>query len=104
MAAGDEAPGVAVFAADLLACLIYAIKAVTEADPTAWAGCCIQRAYDCLWFADKRLGCSWSDRRAAPRAECVAGWRRRDPAAAGVGVSRRAVRGVATARLAAVGP
>jgi hypothetical protein len=56
MAADQEPPGVAVFAVDLLACLIYAIKTVTEADPEPWSGSCIQRAYDCLWFADERLG------------------------------------------------
>jgi hypothetical protein len=56
MAASEEPPGRAVFAVDVLACLIYAIKTMTEPEPAVWSGYCLQRAYDCLVFADEVLG------------------------------------------------
>jgi hypothetical protein len=55
MAASEEPPGNAVFAVDVLACLIYAIKTRIEPEPALWSGRCVQRAYDCLFFADEAL-------------------------------------------------
>ena len=55
MAAREEPCGSAVFAVDVLACLIYAIKAMIEPEPALWSGYCVQRAYDCLFFADEAL-------------------------------------------------
>jgi hypothetical protein len=55
MAAREEPPGNAVFAVDVLACLVYAIKTMIEPAPALWSGYCVQRAYDCLFFADEAL-------------------------------------------------
>jgi hypothetical protein len=55
MAAREEPPGNAVFAVDVLACLIYAIKSMIEPEPAPWSGHCVQRACDCLFFADEAL-------------------------------------------------
>jgi hypothetical protein len=55
MAAREEPPDSAVFAVDVLACLIYAIKAMIEPEPALWSGYCVQRASDCLFFADEAL-------------------------------------------------
>lgn len=55
MAACEEPPGNAVFAVDVLACLVYAIKTMIEPEPALWSGYCVQRAYDCLFFADEAL-------------------------------------------------
>ncbi len=55
MAAREEPPGNAVFAVDVLACLVYAIKTMIEPEPALWSGYCVQRAYDCLFFADEAL-------------------------------------------------
>src|SRR5258707_994516 len=54
MTAGEEPPGNAVFAVDLLACLTYAIKTMTEPDPAVWSGHCVQRADDCLYRTEAR--------------------------------------------------
>jgi hypothetical protein len=51
MAAREEPPGNAVFAVDVLACLIYAIKTMVEPEPALRSGYSVQRAYDCLFFA-----------------------------------------------------
>src|SRR5258708_20145201 len=53
--AGEEPPGNAVFAVDLLACLIYAINTMTQPDPAVWSGDCLQRAFNCLLFAENAL-------------------------------------------------
>lgn len=63
LAAGEEPSAHAVFALDALACLIYAIKTMTEPEPALWSGYCVQRAYDCLFFADEALGRSGSPAR-----------------------------------------
>ena len=55
VAAREEPPGNAVFAVDVLACLVYAIKTMIEPEPALWSGYCVQRAYDCLFFADEAL-------------------------------------------------
>ena len=55
MAAREEPHGDAVFAVDVLACLVYAIKAMIEPEAALWSGYCVQRAYDCLFFADGAL-------------------------------------------------
>ena len=41
LAAGEEPAGNAVFAVDVLACLIYAIKTMTEPKPALWSGYCV---------------------------------------------------------------
>lgn len=63
LASGEEPSGSAAFALDVLACLIYAIKTMTEPEPAPWSGYCVQRAYDCLFFADEALGRSGSPAR-----------------------------------------
>ena len=55
MAAREEPPGNAVFAVDVLACLVYAIKTMVEPEPALWSGYCVQRAYDCLFFVGEAL-------------------------------------------------
>jgi hypothetical protein len=63
LASGEEPSGNAAFALDVLACLIYAIKTMTEPEPALWSGYCVQRAYDCLFVADEALGRSGSPAR-----------------------------------------
>ncbi len=63
MAASDEPSGSAAFAMHVLACLIYAIKTMTEPEPAPWSGYCVQRAYDCMFFADEALDRSGSPAR-----------------------------------------
>ena len=48
---------------DVLACLIYAIKTMTEPEPALWSGYCLQRAHDCVFFADEALDRSGSPAR-----------------------------------------
>jgi hypothetical protein len=55
MAVRDEPPGNAVFAVDVLACLVYAVKVMIEPEPALWSGYCVQRACDCVFFADEAL-------------------------------------------------
>ncbi len=71
MAVSDEPSGHASFALDVLGCLIYAIKTVTEPDPVLWSGYCVQRAYDCVFFGDEVLGRSGSPARLM---QAVDGW------------------------------
>jgi hypothetical protein len=52
---GAEPPGNAVIVADVLACLVYAMKTMVEPDPALWSGYCVQRAFDCLFFASEVL-------------------------------------------------
>jgi hypothetical protein len=40
---------------EVLTCLVYAIKTMIEPEPALWSGYCVQRAYDCLFFADGAL-------------------------------------------------
>ena len=63
LASSEEPSDYAAFALDVLACLIYAIKTMTEPEPALWSGYCVQRAYDCLFFADEALGRSGSPAR-----------------------------------------
>ena len=52
---GEEPPGNAASVVDVLACLVYAMKTMVEPDPALWCGYCVQRAFDCLFFASEAL-------------------------------------------------